>query len=323
MLPYLFGFIGINNRMAIHSYRKLKSEAMLGVGLMVLGLALYAISDAFIKHLMDTYPVHQTTFLRALMRLIPLFMVTFFQGGPRAVLRTSNPIQHLVRLAVNLAYTYAFMYAFSMGSLTFIYTLSYTSPFFMIFLGSLLLKEKISLDRWGAVGIGLMGIVIAMRSTSTAFEVGAILILFASFLGALNKILMRRLASTEHSLSITIYPNIVMIVLTFPFLLSTWLPMPFEHWGLFAAVGIVTAAGQYAIAQALRFTQVSTLASIDYSTFFWVVALDLLWWNKAPETFSLLGTAIIVGSNLYIVYKTKKESRKEAELIINAESNSG
>jgi drug/metabolite transporter (DMT)-like permease len=300
--------------MEIHSDRKLQSRAMLGVGLMILGLALYPISDAFIKHLMGTYPVHQTTFLRALMRLIPLFMVTFFQGGPRAVLTTKDPVQHLIRLAVNLAYTYAFMYAFSMGSLTFIYTLSYTSPFFMILLGSLLLKEKVSLDRWGAVAVGLIGVVIAMRPTSAVFELGAILILFATFLGALNKILMRRLAATEHSLSIAIYPNIVMIVVTLPFLLSTWISMPLEHWALFAIVGILTAAGQYAIAQALRFTQASTLASIDYSTFFWVVALDFLWWSKTPEMYPLVGAVIIVGSNLYIVYKTRKESRKKVVL---------
>ena len=291
--------------MEIHPHRKLQSRAMLGVGLMILGLALYPISDAFIKHLMGTYPVHQTTFLRALMRLVPLFIVVFFQGGPRVILKTNHPVQHMLRLVVNLAYTYAFMYAFSTGSLTFIYTLSYTSPFFMILLGSLLLKEKLSLNRCGAVAVGLIGVVIAMRPTSTMFELGALLILFATFLGALNKILMRRLASTEHSLSIAIYPNIVMIVVTFPFLFSTWISMPLEHWGLFAIVGVLTAAGQYAIAQALRFTQASTLASIDYSTFFWVVTLDFLWWRKTPEMYTLLGAAIIVGSNLYIVYKSR------------------
>ena len=274
---------------------------------MILGLALYPIADAFIKHLMGTYQVHQTTFLRALMRLIPLFAATFFHGGPKSILKTQNPISHTVRLAVNLAYTYAFMYAFSMGSLTFTYILSYTSPFFMILLGSLLLKEKVSLDQWGAVAMGLIGVLIATRPSSTAFEWAAILVLLATFLGALNKILMRRLASTEHSLSIAIYPNIVMIVVTLPFLLSTWVPMPLEHWGLFGAVGVLTAAGQYAIAQALRFTRASTLASIDYSTFFWVVSLDFLWWSKIPEIYTLIGAAVIVGSNLYIMYRSKKE----------------
>ena len=139
------------------------------------------------------------------------------------------------------------------------------------------------------------------------FEWVALLILAGTFLGALNKILMRRLAATEHSLAIAIYPNLVMIVVMGPILLSSWQPMPWVHWGAFAIVGVITAAGQYAIAQALRFTQASVLAPIDYSTFFWVVSLDLFWWGRSPDFFTLVGAAIIVGSNLFILYRTRQE----------------
>lgn len=293
--------------------RKLQNRAVLGVVLMIIGLALYPLADAFIKHLMGTYSVQQTSFMRALTRLVPLFITTFFQGGPLHVLGTNHPKSHIFRLIVNLAYTYAFMYAFSMGSLTVIYTLSYTSPFFMVVLSALMLKEKVGFERWLAVAIGMAGVVVAMRPGTNMFETAAILVLIGTFLGALNKILMRRLAATEHSLAIAIYPNVVMILVTFPFLISTWKPMPLEHWGLFAIVGCLTAAGQYAIAQALRFAQGSILAPIDYSSFFWVVALDLFWWNKSPDSFTLIGAAVIVGSNLFILYRTRRnEAAKRA-----------
>jgi drug/metabolite transporter (DMT)-like permease len=274
---------------------------------MILGLALYPLSDAFVKHLMGTYSVHQTTFLRAITRLVPLMVAMFFQGGIKKVLGTDQPKRHFARLAVNLAYTYAFMYAFSMGSLTMIYTLSYTSPFFMILLSALMLKEKVSRERWIAVAIGMVGVIIAMRPGSNVFEVAALIVLAGTFLGALNKILMRRLAATEHSLAIAIYPNLMMIVVSLPLAMTAWKVMPLEHWGLFAIVGCLTAGGQYAIAQALRYTQASTLAPIDYSTFFWVVALDLFWWQKSPHLYTLIGAAIIVGSNFYILYRTRKE----------------
>lgn len=291
----------------VSSDRKLQNRAVLGVLLMIAGLALYPLSDAFVKHLMGTYSVHQTTFLRALTRLVPLAIAMFCQGGIRKVLGTNQPRRHFLRLAVNLAYTYAFMYAFSMGSLTTIYTLSYTSPFFMILLSALLLKEHISKERWIAVAIGMVGVVIAMRPGSTVFEMAAILVLFGTFLGALNKILMRRLAATEHSLAIAIYPNLMMIIVSLPLALNVWQSMPWQHWGLFAVVGCLTAGGQYAIAQALRYTQASVLAPIDYSTFFWVVALDLFWWQKSPHVYTLIGAAVIVGSNFYILYRTRRE----------------
>jgi drug/metabolite transporter (DMT)-like permease len=102
-----------------------------------------------------------------------------------------------------------------------------------------------------------------------------------------------------------------MIIVTFPFLFFTWQPMPWHDWMFFSIVGGLTAAGQYAIAQALRFAQGSTLAPIDYSSFFWVVALDFLWWQKTPDAFTLCGAAIIVGSNLYILYRTRKEQMEK------------
>lgn len=305
--------------------RQLQNRAILGIILMIIGLALYPLADAFVKHLMGTYSVPQVTFLRGATRLMPLLVAMFFQGGIRKILGTNHPWRHALRLVVSTIYLFTFMYAFSVASLTTIYTLSYTSSLFMIILSAILLKESVSWDRWVAVGIGLIGVIVAMRPGTNVIEVAAIVVLVGTFLGALNKILMRKLAATEHSLSIAIYPNIVVILLTFPFLFFTqtmlkfpipgltpllaqsWQPMPLEHWALFAVVGAITAAGQYAIAQALRFAQGSVLAPVDYSTYFWVVALDAFWWNKTPDAFMVTGAIIIVGSNLYILYRTRKE----------------
>ena len=290
--------------------RSLQNRAILGVILMILGLALYALSDAFVKHLMNIYTVPQTTFLRAVTRLVPLLIAASFQGGLK-VLRTQHPKRHIFRLCINLVYTYCFMQAFSMSSLTSIYTLSYTSPFFMIILSALMLKESVSKERWIAIGIGTIGVIVAMRPGSSVFEIASILVLIGTFLGALNKILMRRLAATEHSLAITIYPNITMILVTLPFLLNSWQPVPWSHWGPFVIVGMIAATGQYAIAQALRFAQGSLLASIEYSSFFWVVALDFFWWKQTIQPYTLLGAIIIVGSNFYILYCTRREEAKK------------
>ncbi len=293
--------------------RKLHNKAFLGVALMLGGLALYALSDAFIKQLMGTYSVPQTSFLRALTRFVPLSFAVLMQGGFRKIFATNHPSRHFARLGVNLAYTYSFMYAFSVASLTTIYTLSYTSSLFMIVLSALLLKERVSKEKWMAVAIGMVGVLIALRPGTGVFEAAALIVLFGAFLGSLNKILMRRLASTEHSLAIAIYPNITMILVTFPFLMNTWQPMPWHDWAFFAIVGLITSIGQYAIAHSLRFAQGSTLAPMDYSTFFWVVMLDFFWWGKSPDMYTLIGAAVIVGSNIYILLRSRREEAERKQ----------
>lgn len=286
--------------------REIHHKTILGVLFMMLGLALYPLSDAFIKHLMEEYSVSQATFLRALARLIPLFLATYFQGGPRYVLKVQQPMLHLIRLGVSVLFTYIFMYAYSQNTLTLIYTLSYTSPFFLIFLSSLILKERITPERWIAVAIGAIGVLIALRPGFSGFELTGLLVLFGVFLGTCNKILMRRLAVTEHSLAIAIYPNLVLILFTLPYLLTHFQPMPWEHWGLFAIVGVLSAAGQFAIAHSLRYAEASILAPIDNSTLFWVVFLDFFWWNVLPDVWTFIGVAIIISSNLYLLYSQRR-----------------
>lgn len=284
----------------------------LGIILMLLGLALYPISDAFLKHLMSVYSVPQTTFLRSFTRAVPLLLLACFQGGPLKVLTTQHFSRHAVRLLVNLFSTYAFMLAFSMSSLTNIYTLSYTSPLFMVLLSALILKETIDKEKWFAVGIGLIGVVIAMRPGSQVFEWASLIVLCGTALAALNKILMRKLSKTEHTLSIAIYPNIAMMLVTLPYVLGNWKPMEWSHWGIFAIVGGLTATAQYAIAKALKFAEASMLAPIDYSTFFWVVMLDAFVWNSLPDTYTVTGALIIVLSNFFILWKSQRDARKKA-----------
>jgi len=294
-----------------NSDRQLQDRAALGVFLMIVGLALYPLSDALLKHLMGTYSVSQTTFLRAFTRVLPLGVAALFQGGLKHVLYTDRVKAHLVRLLVNVLSTFSFMIAFSKSTLTAIYTLGYTAPLFMIILSSLLLKEQISWDRWAAVFAGMAGVIIAMQPGSSLFEWASLIVLFGAFAAALNKILMRRLASSEHSLAIAIYPNIVMMMATLPVLVGQWVPMAWSHWALFGVVGLLTALAQYSIAQAVRCTKGSTLSPIDYSTYFWVVALDFCVWGKTPAQSMVVGALIIASSNLYILYRARCEERVE------------
>ena len=264
---------------AVNKQRRWQNRPILGVLLMLLGLALYPLSDSFIKYFIHAYSLKQTSFLRAATRLIPLLIAVFFQGGFQAIFSTHKVPTHILRLGINLVQTFAFLFAFSLGSLTVVYTFGYSSSFCMIILSSLLLKEVVRKEKWLAVAIGLVGILIALRPNTSLFGPLALIVLIGSFFGALNKVFMRHLAKTEHSLAIAIYPNLVMILASAPFLYKSWQPMPWSHWGLFALVGLLTAGAQYSMTQALRFAQGSVLASIDYSSFLWVLLLDFIGWG--------------------------------------------
>lgn len=60
--------------------RSLQEKPSLGIFLKLFGIALYPISDAFLKYFIEIYSVPQATFLRALTRMLPLLVLLLFQG---------------------------------------------------------------------------------------------------------------------------------------------------------------------------------------------------------------------------------------------------
>ena len=291
-----------------------KQTPLIGIICMFVSVSLFPFADACFKYLVTSYSVQQASFLRAVARLLPLLVVAFLHR-PKGSFLFSNflmkePCVHFKRIGVNLISTYCFMGACVGGSLTLIYALGYTAPIFMVLLSSFCLKERVSKERWIAVLLGLLGVVVAIRPDGHLGKeayVAALLILIGSFFAAMNKMYVRRLGENNSCLSISIYPNVAMLLCTIPAMVTGWQPMVVQDWILFLSVGGVLGLSQLLVAYALKCAQPSLLAPIDYSTFLWVMILDALFWNKMPDSWTTIGAIIIIFSNLWIIVRNRQE----------------
>jgi S-adenosylmethionine uptake transporter len=261
---------------------------------------LYVFSDAFVKHITQQYSVCQVTFLRAFVRLIPLLIVSLARHG-LVDLKTRHPKRHLARLCMNFISTYTVIYAMSREALVPVYVIYYTMPLVIVFLGKFFLKERVSGRQWAAVFAGFCGVIVAIRpGAMTISSTSLVVMIIGVVSAAINKTLIRQLTKTESSLTITLYPNISMIALLAPFVVFSWQPLTWPHWAAFLIMGCVVALAQYAVTHALRFAPVSALAPLDYSTFIWGLCCDMTLWGTVPQTCVIVGTIIIVWSNMFI-----------------------
>jgi drug/metabolite transporter (DMT)-like permease len=275
---------------------KVPNDRLRGVVWTLVGLALYVFSDAFIKHIAHQYSVDQVAFLRAFVRLMPLLTVSLISHGYED-LKTQCPKRHAVRLCMNFISTYAVIYAMSRETLVSVFVIYYTMPLVIVLFGKFFLKERVSRRQGAAVLVGFLGVIVAIQPGSMAIAPLSLVVMVIGVVSAaMNKILMRQLTATESSLTIALYPNIFMIVLLAPFVLSSWQPLTWFHWGSFLVMGCVVAFAQYAVAHALRFAPVSALAPLDYTTFIWGLCCDVTLWGTFPQTCVVIGTCIIVGA---------------------------
>ena len=295
------------------SVGKWLDRPLIGALCMALSVSLYPITDACLKHFVSVYSVEQTAFLRALMRALALCVPLLFLPSPLQALKTKEKTLHFKRLIVSIGSTYCFLYACSQCSLTLLYTLGYTTPFFMILLSAWSLREKVPMDRWLAVLIGMGGVLVALHPTMLQGEVpltAALLILLGTLCNALNKTYMRTLAKTEESVSIALYPNIAMLLLSLPFVCTSWKPMSMRDWMVFGGFGLAMGLAQFLAAFSLRCAESSFLASLDYSTFVWVVLIDNLIWDKTPTSWTFVGAIFIILSNLWIISRSASCRKK-------------
>lgn len=281
-----------------------------GVYLMLTSILIHVTGNIFEKILLGIYPLFQMVFIRSLIRLIPLFIMLVRTKDVKAVLSMQQPMAHLWRVLAYICFTYCLLYALSKSSLTTTISLQYVTPYFVLLLSAWILKEKISKQKWIAVGIATIGILIALRPTSN-FEMISLLIIAASLFGSLNKVLIRQLTATEPSISITIYGNLAMVLFSLPIVVMDWQPVVWIDLVYFFIAGMFTATAQYTSVQALRFAQASSLAPLDGTSIIWCALFDYCIWQKLPHIYLLIGISIIIASNIYLLgskqYKLKNE----------------
>jgi len=288
----------------IASSRTWQDRATLGICVIIMGQFLHVTGGIFEKMLLGVYPVPQMTFIRSLLRLVFFAVILIKQKEIKAVLSIKQPLCNLLRISTYIAYNYCMLYALSLASLTASCSLLYATPFFTLVLSAWILKEKIGKHKWIALSVASIGVGIAIRSNS-GFEWVFLVILLGALIGSLNKILIRRLVATEHSLTIAGTGNAALALVLVPFILMNWHPVSWYDLGFFAIASFLTAMGQYATVQALRFAQASTLAPFDYTSIIWASLFDFFIWDVTPSARFFLGIIIIVGSNLYLIKSIK------------------
>jgi drug/metabolite transporter (DMT)-like permease len=277
-----------------------------GIACMVIGGALLTLNDALLKWLVGAYPVGQLLFLRNLFVLAAIGAVAWRAGG-LSVLRVRNVGGQLLRAAMLVASAFGFVTGLRYLPLADAVVISFCGPLFVTALAQPLLAETVGWRRWVAVIVGFAGVVFIFRPTGNAIQWAVLWPLAASLAGALRDIFTRRLCATETSLSILVVSTAAVTLAglaTAPF---GWAPITAVDLSLLALAGGLLFGAHYLLIEALRLAEAAVVAPFKYSNVVWGVLFGFLMWGHVPDLATIAGTAVIVGSGLYILHR---ESRR-------------
>jgi drug/metabolite transporter (DMT)-like permease len=272
---------------------------MAAVAFAVVAFALYTGQDTTVKLLSGRYDTFQIAFLNALFALGPM-SVLVMKGG-LGQLRTRLPWLHALRGLCSIISVPLTFYAFSRMAIADAYALLFSTPLLITALSVPLLRETVGWRRWSAVLVGFVGVLLMLRPGAGVLQAASLAALGGAFASALGIIILRRLQSTESSVSFGVYGNFsVMLgaVLVLPFVFK----MPaLPDLGLSVLGGSLGGIAFLFLIAAYRRAPVAVIAPFQYSQMPYGLLVGFVIFGHVPDRSLFVGGAIVIGSGLYIL----------------------
>ena len=271
---------------------------------------LYFLAAIGLIALVDTVCKFYTDELHAVMLVWGYFIaITFFVAGYFLVRRKfdllycNQPGLQIARsgfLVASIASLFVSLTYLPIAEAT---AIGFTGPLFITALSVLLLGERVGWHRWLAIIIGLAGVLVIVRPGGAVWHWSAGMALLGAICFALFQIVSRWLANQDRHQTTLLYTSIggaVWASLIVPF---AWTTPTTEHVGMLLAIGAMGAAAHSSMLQAFARAEASLLAPFNYSKLIWATILGYLVFGDWPGLDTLIGSAIIVGAGLYVLYR--------------------
>ncbi len=296
-------------------------HVLIGILCAIGGSATLSLNDLFIKTLAPTYALHQVMLVRAFIGIAFIAGFIKISGLGFAILITRRPKIHLLRASIVMVANVTYFLGLAALPLANAAAIGFVAPILLTLLSVVILHEQVGWHRWGAVIVGLIGVVVMLRPEGE-FHWATLLVLGSAFCYACTQIMTRYMRDTESAVTINFYSHCAFAIVStaiglwvgdghlagsrdasLAFLLRPWVWPPSGDWPYFLGTGLSVAIGGMLMSQAYRMNPAALVAPFEYTAMPLAVIWGLLFFGTFPDTQGWIGIALIIGAGLYTLYR--------------------
>jgi drug/metabolite transporter (DMT)-like permease len=186
-------------------------------------------------------------------------------------------------------------------SLTKLTSITFSSPLIVALLAGPFLGEKIGPRRVAAVLIGFGGVLVVTRPFGGSTHPAAIFAVVAACSNAVISLITRRLAAHDPAETTMFYTGLVGCLVMAPVVPFVWqTPPSAEVWTFLILLGLTGGLAHWLLILAHRYAPATTLAPFYYLQIVGAVTVGWLAFGELPDRWTVLGTAIVAASGLYL-----------------------
>ena len=223
-----------------------------------------------IKFLGDEYTVIQLAVFRNIAGVIPLFILILFTKEYLSVFKNLSNKFLVLSFFRGLGFLSMNIFIFiSVINLEFAtaMVLTFSSPFFIVILSIIFLKDKVGIYRWSAIFIGFFGVVLIMQPTSDIFNYYSIFPILTAIAWAFTVIILKFIPEGHSTAKIQLYTlifNVIGGVILFLITTGHTDIKSTQDFLLMTLTGILGGTAAILFIYAYRLISASKMASFEY-----------------------------------------------------------
>jgi len=192
--------------------------------------------------------------------------------------------------------------AFSLMPLASAVAINFSAPLFATVAAVIFLKEPVGAVRWGALIVGFMGVLLVAGPGADTFQTGSLYALCNAVLFGTVTVGVRGMTATESAETLTMYRWWSSPLCSPRHCRSASSSRPGADLVVMILNGLGNALGQFWWTRALHLAPTSAVVPFNYFSLVWAIGLGFLVWGDVPSAMLLAGSAIVVGSGMFLLW---------------------
>ena len=278
--------------------------------LMVVAMAGFAAEDLFVKLLSEGMPVGQILMMLGVSGCAIFAIFTKAQGTRiiSPVLLT-RPV--MLRNVGEIIAAVSYVTALALADLSTVSAILQATPLAVTLGAALFMGAQVGWRRWSAILVGLIGVLMIVRPGLDAFDVSSIFAIISVVGLAIRDLATRAIPTSVSSMQLSCYAFGTMVPTGAVMLMfhgEPSMPDPLA-WAYLLGAMVFGVMAYYFIVGAMRIGEVAAVTPFRYARLIFALILGMSLLGERPDTWTLIGAAVIIASGLYTLIREQRLAR--------------
>lgn len=244
-------------------------------------------------------PVAQKLFFRNLLGVILLGAIIWYKGA-KPLGKNDHRKWLITRSIFGTLGVATNLYALSHMNLADSTMLNRFSPFFVMILAVVFLKESIRKEHLFSLAAAFAGVLLIIKPSFTVDALPALVGFSSALFAASAYVVLRFLKDKEEPLTIVFFFSLFSCIVSLPLTLIQYQAPTAEQWLALTGFGLFALGGQYFITTAYKYAPAGEISIYGYVTVIFSALLGNLVLAEIPDIWSWIGISIVLLSAFFL-----------------------